>query len=288
MDQVDANIGLIYDKLDAWLEGFIRLLPNIAVAIIVFALLWLAGLGVASLVRRAATKRGRESLGEVGGSLVKWTFIVLGFMFAVTIIAPSVTPADLFAGLGVSSVAIGFAFKDILQNLLAGVLILLRQPFEVGDQIVSGGHEGTVEKIETRATMIKTYDGRRVVIPNSDIYSDSVVVNTAFKIRRSEYDIGIGCNDDWEKARRIMETSCAAVPGVEPDPAPETIPVDLGAYANVIRLRWWTRSDRASQLSTFGAVLQAVQTALVKEGVDLPYPTEIHLHQGQGSDVKTG
>ena len=94
-------------------------------------------------------------------------------MLAVTIVAPSLTPGDLIAGLGVSFVAIGFAFKDILQNMLAGIPILLRQPFEVGDQIVSGGHEGTVERIETRATLIKTYDGRGVVIPNADIYTEA-------------------------------------------------------------------------------------------------------------------
>lgn len=123
-------------------------------------------------------------------------------MLAVTIVAPSLTPGDLIAGLGVRSVAIGFALKDILQNMLAGILILLRQPFEVGDKVVSGGHEGTVERIETRATLIKTYDGRRVVITNTDIYTDSVTVNTAYDTRRSQYDIAIGCNDDWNKAPR--------------------------------------------------------------------------------------
>lgn len=206
-------------------------------------------------------------------------------MLAITIIAPSVTPGDLFAGLGISSVAIGFAFKDILQNMLAGILILLRQPFQTGDQIVSGGYEGTVEKIETRATLITTYDGRRVVIPNSIIYTESVVVNTAFATRRSEYDIGIGCNDNWEIARGIMEKTCASVEGVSSDHAPETIPISLGDFANVVRLRWWTKSDRASQIHTFGAVLQAVYVALDEEGIDMPYPTQVHLFHDQTEEV---
>lgn len=216
---------------------------------------------------------------------VRWAIVVIGFMLAITIIAPSVTPGDLFAGLGISSVAIGFAFKDILQNMLAGILILLRQPFQTGDQIVSGGYEGTVEKIETRATLITTYDGRRVVIPNSIIYTESVVVNTAFATRRSEYDIGIGCNDNWEIARGIMEKTCASVEGVSSDHAPETIPISLGDFANVVRLRWWTKSDRASQIHTFGAVLQAVYVALDEEGIDMPYPTQVHLFHDQTEEV---
>lgn len=285
MEEVDANPGLIFDRIDAWLDGLFRLLPNIAVAVVLLVVFWFVAKGVGALVRRAARNRDRESLGEVGGSLLRWALVVVGFMLAVTVVAPTITPGDLIAGLGVSSVAIGFAFKDILQNMLAGVLILLRQPFEVGDQIVSGGHEGTVEKIETRATMIKTYDGRRVVIPNSDIYTDSVVVNTAFETRRSEYDIGIGCNDDWDKARQIMQEACAGTEGVVSDPAPETIPVELGDFANVVRLRWWTQSDRATQIHTHGRVLQAVYKALDDDGIDMPYPTQVHLFHDQTEET---
>ncbi len=285
MDQVDLNPSLIFNKLDAWLDGFFRLLPNIGFGIVVFLLFWAIGLGVEKLIRRMASGRGRESLGEVGGALTRWAMFIVGLMLAITVIAPSITPGDLFAGLGVSSVAIGFAFKDILQNMLAGILILLRQPFEVGDQIVSGGHEGTVEKIETRATLVKTYDGRRVVIPNSEIYTSSVVVNTAFDSRRSQYDIGIGCNDDWKRARALMVEACRNVEGVLSDPAPETIPIELGDFANVVRLRWWTKSDRASQIHAFGEVLQAVYMRLDEEGIDMPYPTQVHLFHDQTEET---
>ncbi len=282
MEEVDANPGLIFDKLDAWLDGLFRLLPNIAVALVLFIVFWFVARGIGSIIRKSARHRDRPSLGDVASSLVRWSLTVLGFMLAITIVAPSLSPGDLIAGLGVSSVAIGFAFKDILQNMLAGILILLRQPFAVGDQIVvSSGHEGTVERIETRATIIKTYDGRRVVIPNTDIYTDSVVVNTAFDKRRSQYDIGVGCNDDWALARKTMIDACASVENVLSDPTPEAIPVDLGDFANVIRLRWWTASDQSSVRHTKGEVLQAVYQALDKAGIDMPYPTHVQLFHDQ-------
>lgn len=135
------------------------------------------------------------------GGFAKAGLLILGFLLAATIIIPSLKPGDLIAGLGVSSVAIGFAaewsgyFKDILQNWLAGLLILLRQPFEIHDQIEVDGHEGTVERIETRATIIKTYDGQRIVIPNSQIYTNAVLVKTAHEKRRSQYDVGMGYGD---------------------------------------------------------------------------------------------
>ena len=136
MKEVDANPTLIFDKIDAWLDGFFKLLPNIGVAIVVFVIFWFVSKLVAALIRRAAKNKDRPSLAEVGSTLLRWTIVIIGSMLAVTIVAPTLTPSDLIAGLGVSPVAISFAFKDILQNMLAGILILLRQPFEVGDQIV--------------------------------------------------------------------------------------------------------------------------------------------------------
>lgn len=281
MQGIDFNTSLIFDKLNAWADGFVQLLPNIIVAIVVFIVFYLIAWFVQRSVRRIAGNHGRHSLGEVAGSLLKWIVIILGVMLAVTIIAPSIKPGDLLSGLGVSSVAIGFAFKDILQNMLAGILLLLKQPFEVGDQIISGNFEGTVEKIETRATLIKTYDGRLVVIPNSDIYTNSVVVNTAYAQSRSQYDVGIGCNDDWEKARTLMVEACQEVEGVLADPKPETIPVELGDFSNIIRLRWWTKSDRSTQIHVKGEVLQAVYQKLDAAGIDFPYPTQVHLWHDQ-------
>ncbi|MGB5863299.1 MAG: mechanosensitive ion channel family protein [Sulfitobacter sp.] len=117
------------------------------------------------------------------------------------------------------------------------------------------------------------------------VYTDSVIVNTAFEIRRSEYDVGIGYNDDWNVARGIIEKACATVDGVVKNPAPETIPMELGDFANVVRLRWWTKSDRASQIHTFGAVIQAVYIALDEEGIDMPYPTQVHLFHDQTEET---
>ena len=278
--KIDPNTGNMLEKIDNWIDGFFLILPNIGIAVVVFFLIWGVGIGIAKLVRGAARNRDRESLAEVGSSLIKWGFFILALMFAVTIIAPSISPVDLFGALGVSSVAIGFAFKDILQNMLAGVLILLRQPFEVGDQIVSQGQEGTVEKIETRATFIKTYDGRRVVIPNSDIYTDAVVVNTAFDKRRSQLDVGVGCSEDWDAVEEKLREA-VQVEGVLDDPAPEVIPVELGDSANVVRLRWWTQPDRASVIHTKGRVIRSVYSTLDDAGIDQPYPTQVVLFHDQ-------
>ncbi len=187
----------------------------------------------------------------------------------------------MLATLGIGSVAIGFAFKDILQNWLSGLLILYRQPFRRGDQIKSGEFEGTVEHIEARATLIRTYDGQRVVIPNADIYTRAVTVRTAFNYRRSEYDVGVGYGDDVGEACRVILDAMRQVEGVERDPAPEAIPWALDASTVNIKVRWWSKPQRAEVVHAQGRVIAAVKDALAAAGIDLPFPTRVVLLHDQ-------
>ncbi len=279
--KIDLDPGAAWERVDSWLDGAIKLLPNIIVAIVIFVIFWFVARLVKSLIYKQSARRERDNLGEVLGGFVKWMILVLGFLLAATVVIPSLKPGDLIAGLGVSSVAIGFAFKDILQNWLAGLLILLRQPFHVGDQISVEGHEGTVERIETRATIIKTYDGQRIVIPNSDIYTNSVVVRTAHEKRRSEYDIGIGYGDDVENACEVIVNALGSVDGVEVDPTPEALPWDLAASWVTVRARWWTNSRRTNVAHVHSRVIMAMKKALDAAEIDMPFETQVHLFHDQ-------
>ncbi|WP_279483857.1 mechanosensitive ion channel family protein [Aureimonas sp. SK2] len=282
---VRVDPAFVLSKIETWVVGFQRLLPNIVVALVLFAVVF----GVAWLVERAfrrwADKHERSNLGAVIGSFVKWIIILFGGLLALTIVIPSLNPGDLIAGLGIGSVAIGFAFKDILQNWLAGLLILIQRPFGVGDQIVVNGYEGTVEWIETRATIIAMYDGRRAIIPNANVYSNAVTVNTARPTRRSQYDVGIGYGDDIEGARKAILEAIAKVPGLEADPAPEVLVWDLAGSAVNLRVRWWTQSKRTNVVHIQAAVLEAIKGALDSVGIDMPYPTQVVLFHDQTEET---
>lgn len=283
--QVDVDPGVALERLDAWVDGFIRMLPNIGVAIILFIIVYFVARTLKGIVLNRATSRGRSNLGEMLGGLIKWTVLIVGLLLCATIVMPSINPGDLIAGLGVSSVAIGFAFKDILQNWLAGLLILLRQPFEIGDQIVVNDFEGTVEHIETRATIIKTYSGEKVVIPNSEIYTNAVKVKTAYEKRRSQYDVGIGYGDDINKATEAIRKVVEGVEGVEADPGVDVLPWGLDASWVTIRVRWWTDTKRTSVVKVYASVIQAIKEILDNEGIDMPYDTKVHLIHDQTEET---
>lgn len=277
--------ALVQGKLDTFIEGFFWLLPNLALGAVVLATFW----GSSWVAHRSVTRmfqfRHRPDLGALLAGFVRWGMLGLGALVVATIVFPSVKPSDALATLGIGSVAIGFAFKDILQNWFAGLLILLRQPFRRGDQIVVGTYEGTVEHIEARATLIKTYDGRWVVIPNSDLYTRSVIVNTAHPKRRTDYEVGIGYADDIATAQAVILDALSRIEGVERDPAPDVVPWELDGSSVNLTVRWWTVSTRASVVKTRGRVIAAIKTALQEAQIDLPYPTQVVLLHDQTEEV---
>ena len=275
--EIDVNTESIIEKLDTWLDGLIRNLPNILVGILVFIAFIYISKFAGKAVRKILKKRGRENFGEILGSFLKWALLIIGLMLALTIMSPNLSPADLIASLGVSSVAIGFAFKDILQNWLAGILILMRRPFEIGDQIVVNGFEGTVERIETRATIIRQYNGKRIVVPNSEIYTNSVKVITANELIRSQYDIGLGYDQDRDKAMQILKETIENTEGVSKEKPVDVLPWDQADSWLTIRVRWWTNSDRPDVVKTYSKVILNTQNAMDKAGIDLPFPTQIEI-----------
>src|SRR5258706_688072 len=171
------------DLSNAWKSGtriinfVISLLPNIILAVGIFVLFLIVASAVKSIARRVTQRRGRrQSLGLLLGQIAYIAMTVFGFLVAISAVAPSFHASDLISMLGIGSVAIGFAFQNILQNFLAGILLLLQEPFRIGDWITIAGFQGKVQDIQTRATVISAPEGQRIVIPNAVLFTNPLVV----------------------------------------------------------------------------------------------------------------
>ncbi|MBD2450408.1 mechanosensitive ion channel family protein [Nostoc sp. FACHB-152] len=282
-----ADISALWNKIQGMINGLIILLPNIVLALIVFAIFFFIARSIKRLVKRLTRDRHQaRNLGLVLGRLAQGTTLLVGLFVALSIVIPSFRASDLIQLLGISGVAIGFAFRDILQNFLAGILILLTEPFRINDQIVFKDFEGTVENIETRATTLKTYDGRRIVIPNSELFTNSVTVNTAFESRRLQYDVGIGYGDDIDYAKQLMLAALQSIPEVMKDPAPDVLVMELAESTVNLRVRWWIKPPRrADDLVSRDKVLSTIKKTLVENGIDLPFPTQQILFHDQTEDT---
>jgi small-conductance mechanosensitive channel len=267
---MNEALRVLDEKVDSWITSFFYILPNLIVALIV-ALFFLAIAYAVSLACKNVLRRaGRLDLGHVIASFAYWAVLFFGFLVVITIVLPSMRPVDIFTSLGVGSVALGFAFKDILQNWLAGVFILIRRPFHRGDQIKVGEIEGTVQAVETRATLVKTFAGRLVIVPNTDIYTSAVTVHTAYDIRRSEISVPVGMGVDLAEVINVFRAAVAGVENVLADPPTDVLPWELRDNNVHLRVRWWTKSQRSYEVRTRAAIIAAIKLAATEHEIDIP------------------
>jgi small conductance mechanosensitive channel len=265
-----------WDTITNMTEGFIGALPNLVLAGIIFLLFYFVAKRIRSLVTQMTEKQQRaKNLALLLGKMAQTSVVIAGLLVTMTILFPSFRPGDLIQLLGIGSVAIGFAFHDIFQNFLAGILLLLTAPFKIGDQIMVEDFEGTVEDIQTRATTIRTYDGRRIVLPNTTLFTNSVTVNTAFGKRRLEYEVTIDCKGNIDHIKKNILHIINDVPGVLDHPPAEAFVVELGDSGVTIRIYWWTTSpDHIHILHLQDKVLIALKNWLIESGIDISVPTQ--------------
>lgn len=268
-------------------RNFYHRLPYLIVALVVFFIFFFASKGVRKLARHFAQRKTRHRKAAfILGHLAQAALIIVGLLVSLVIAVPSFQPGQVIQLLGISSVAVGFAFRDILQNFLAGLILLLHEPFRIGDQIKLGEFEGTVEEIETRATMIRTYDARRIVIPNANLFTNPITVNTAFDKRRVEIDLGVGYGDDIARSKEVILQAVRSVPEVISDPPPEVLVVGLAASNVTLRIRWWIQPPlRFELVRSRDKILEAIKKKLIEGGIDLPFDTQTVLFHDQTDEL---
>lgn len=273
---LEQYVKQLTEKLEVMMRDLADLTPNIIIGLITFTLFIFLAKVIQNFIQNTIGARPSYFyLAKVISRLSYIVVIVLGILVASSIIFPSITPQSLFSLLGVGGVAIGFAFKEIFQNFLAGILILLLRPFQIGDQIEVSGYEGTVEDIEIRATLIRTSDNRRVIIPNSTIFTTNIVVHTAYHTRRVSVNLGIGYQDDIGVAKTTILETLKNVDGIANSPVPKVIVTNYSSSTIDLEIRFWLTSLRRNDAQDVkDAVLEVLRSKLFAAGVDLPYPTQ--------------
>lgn len=251
----------------------VKALPAILIAIIIlFITSYVANLTRRITIAAASRVVKNRSLRSL---LVQTSFVAawsVGIIVACVLAFPGLALGDIIGLLGLSSVAIGFAFQDIFKNFLAGILLLLQEPFQIGDQIVVEGFEGTVEEIAIRSTQIRTYQGERIVIPNAVVFTNAVQVMTAFPHRRTDLAIGVDYNTPLSDAVETLLSAVSEVDGVMSKPQPEVDIVGFGDSSIDMLVRYWTFPEKAQVRRTQTKVMIALKAACDRADINIPYP----------------
>ena len=273
-EAIFAPIETILDRLREMGVGLLEQLPNIVIGFMLFFFIWLIAERLrprteALLQRSNLSQQASIAFSRIG----KYALLIFGAFLALVTIFPSLNIEDVIQVLGISGVAVGFAFREILQNFFAGLLLLITEPFGIGDQIIYDEYEGTVKQILTRATTIRTYDGRDIVVPNSELFTNAVTVNTAQNVRRYEAVIGIAYNSSIEHARKVALDTINGIDRVLQDPAPSVLVAALGDSAINLRARWWAHSNNIEGILSTDEMLTEIVRHFEEQGIAIPYPT---------------
>jgi small-conductance mechanosensitive channel len=286
MDEVSASV--LATALDIW-AAFIAHVPYLIAGLLVLLLT----VGAVSLVSNLGARllqgwHKRESIKELILRLLGIVIWILGLLLVAIIVFPGLTPSKALGGLGLVSIAVGLAFKDIFENFFAGILILWRFPFEHGDFIECKDIVGRVEKVLVRMTYIRETTGELVVVPNSFLFKNPVRILTNPDHRRVTIMLGVSYGDNLDAAIECVENTMRGCETVSLVKVPEIYPAAFGSSSIDIEVSWWTSAIPANIRKSRAEVVAAVKRALDEAGIDIPFPNRTISFLASGEEKQPG
>jgi small conductance mechanosensitive channel len=269
---------ITWKSINDILQSVIERLPYILAGLLVLLLFWLLGRGIKAIFWSASDRTKLDNrLRILFTRLIGVLVVMVGVFAALSVIIPAFRFSDLITSLGFTSFIIGFATKDILNNLLSGVLILWQQPFRIGDYLFVGNNQGKVEYIGVRATQLRKDDGELILIPNGDMYSSAITIRGAGAERRMILKISIGYDCDVSRAKEIISRAVETVEGVVANPQPSAVVTDLTAEGVNISIYFWINTDKNKPMLVLDKVATEVKTALDENDIVIYPPSAVAM-----------
>lgn len=271
---LDINVTeSLMGQLESYLTGFIQSLPNIALAIVILVVVWLLAKTAKRVLAKAlGAAHVRQALIDLSQTLAGIAIWVLGILITMSVLFPSVKPSSVLAALGVGGIAIGFAFKDIFENFMAGAMIMLRKPMRLGDFIQCEGVEGKIEEILIRDTYVRQNDGQLVLVPNAMLFKNPVYVRTDQQLRRFSIAAGVAYDVDLDKAREVIREAVEKLDIVSKDKPVDVFAMEFNSSSVDFNVRWWAKSEPRQMHVSRDQVIASIKQALDQAGMEIPFP----------------
>lgn len=255
--------------------GFIEQLPQIGMGLLIIILGVLIGIWVGRFVRARISARTKDPLMSAFlGKTIRIVFVVIAIMLGLRAAGLGGIATGILTAAGASALVLGFAFKDIGENFIAGIILAFNRPFNVNDTVEIGENFGKVKTLEFRYTKLKTFDGKDVYIPNSDVLTKPVTNFTEDGFFRWDFIVGIAYEDDIEGAKKIILEALRSEPNVIEDDTHENFVIEheLGVSTVDLKVFFWvdTTDYRRMALITKGEVIKRVKESLEQNGYYFP------------------
>lgn len=256
---------LIFDKLHRWTTAAIKMLPNMAVAVLVVIAFFLLARLIKLLVYKFVLKLSHTpALSGLFANLISVLITLIGLFVALDVLKLEKAVSSLLAGAGIIGLALGFAFQDLTANFISGIFITFRRPFEVGHQIETNGFTGNVEEIALRSTLIRTLDGLHVIIPNKEIFQKPIINHSLTPERRAEITFNVPvANESSLEIKRLITDALQNVDKLSPNRAPAVYFTNIdGANLKVTVSCWIVNEDVRNFENTKNEIIMKITTVL--------------------------
>ena len=260
------------------LSSSVNILAGLGTIIIGF---WLSS-KASSMVRKqmSTLQRVDKTLAPILASIIRYAGFILTLVVALGQFGVQTT--SIIAVLGAAGLAIGLALQGTLSNVASGIMLLLLRPFSVGDWIETNSISGTVREIGLFATQIDTFDNIYITVPNSSIWSATIINNSRHQIRRMDLDIGIGYNSDLNEVEKALIT-LTKDKRILSDPEPQFLVVDYADSAILVRLRLYAQYDDFFALNW--DLKRRLKPLLDAHNIEIPFPQRVVHHLGTDSET---
>lgn len=276
-------------------QRLILALPKITIALIILLLTWLLAKVAFSLGNKVLSQRvNNVFVRRLSARLFALPVLVIGIYLVLQMTGLTNLAMTVIGGTGLLGLVIGIAFKDIAENFLASILISIQRPFKIGDYIRVDGHQGVVQSVTTRGTVIMTLEGNHIHIPNAIIYKNTIVNVTANPNIRKQFMVGIGYDDAISQAQEIALQVLNKHPAVLADPEPQVLVDNLGAATVNLKVLFWVNGEENSAAKVKSAVIRLTKRAFDEAAISMPdearevvFPEGIHItHEPPKKAVK--
>lgn len=279
---LEEQLEPTWDRLRELGYGTVAKLPLIAVALVIVGLAAWLGTLLARWSGPSFLRTRNPFLQGLIRRFLQGIVVIVGIILALDLLDATALVGAVAGTAGLAGLALGFAFKDIVENYLAGTLLAMRQPFAKNDHIVVDRFEGKVVRLTPRETILMSIQGNHIRIPNAMIFRSPLINYTRNPLRRFEFEYGVGTTDDLVAAREVSVATLARMEGVLSDPPPETHVAAVGDSSITLRSMAWVDQREAEFLRVRSEAIRQVKTQLEEAGLTLPSPEFLIRMQPEG------
>jgi len=271
---LEKPIEKVWSKIDSWVETFISMLPNMAAALLLFILFFL----LAKIVQKGSKKIFRKTsdnkvLENLFSTIVYYAVLGTGLFVILGILKLEKTVTSLLAGVGVLGLALGFAFQDVASNFISGIILAFRRPFVLDDIVKVDDKMGMVSRTNLRVTVIKTFQGQEVYIPNKDVLQSPIVNYSVLGERRVDVAVGVSYGDDLEKVEKLVKETIGDMEAVIRKDDMIFDYYEFGSSSINFYIRFWIKyPDQPGFLEQRHEAVKRIKKTFDENGITIPFP----------------